>query len=316
MFITRDITSIYKIINVLGIGSYGEVFNVIDKHDKAHALKISYFTDNILINPMILREISNLIKLKHDNIIKLKKVFISFYKDKKCICILLELCKGTLLELNNDIDINLFYQLLDTLIYINQMGFYHGDLSASNILLGNENDIILADFGFARKYYRKFDIELKPSLQVRPIELLNNDKEEIKINIKKFDLWGLGCILYLIFEKEQIIDNFIDKNINNNNIKEKYIRAIKKINDDDNISDNFKEILKMLLNFNPSERICFEKIKRINFNEKNKYNEFNMINLEKFNTKQVKNNLYNSIFPQGKKTFRLKLLIIQENQQR
>src|SRR5207249_1825794 len=134
-------------------------------------------------------------------------------------------------------------------------------------------------------------IELKPSLQVRPIELLNNDKEEIKINIKKFDLWGLGCILYLIFEKEQIIDNFIDKNINNNNIKEKYIRAIKKINDDDNISDN----LKMILNFNTSERICFEKIKRINFNEKNKYNEFNMINLEKFNTKQVKNNLYNSI---------------------
>ena len=67
----EDITKNYNVGSMIGFGTYGDVYKV--NHvvtNESYAMKISYINDNF-INPIILREISNIIKYKHPNIIKL-----------------------------------------------------------------------------------------------------------------------------------------------------------------------------------------------------------------------------------------------------
>lgn len=293
MFISKNISTIYDVICTLGIGTYGEVLKVIDKKkSKNYAIKISYMDENSIINPIILRETSNLCKLKHNNITKLHKVFISKYNNKNCVCMVLGLCEGTFLDVSDYTDINFFFQIIDALIYMYQNGFYHGDLSLNNILL-KQNEVILADLGFSRKYYRKFDDDLKPSLQARPIEFLL--EEFYNINAKKIDIWGLGCLLYSIFKKEHIVADFSDDLCLYEEVKKKYILAIQKIQDDELIPNNFKKIFKTLLNFNPNKRISYEKIKHLDFFNNQTFKEIYSAELEKYNTNLVNNNIYKSI---------------------
>lgn len=294
MYGIKNINSIYKIISALGSGTYGEVLKVEDKNGKLFAVKVSYFDEDTIINPIVLREVSNLIKLKHNNIIKLHKVFISSYGGRNCLCLVLELCESPILDSRTDL--NYFFQIVDALFYMYQNGFYHGDLSPKNVLVKG-NDIILADFGFSRKLHRSFDGDLKPSLQVRPIEFLT---QENKINVKKIDLWGLGCLLYSIFENEQIVGDDFDGSVFESDIRDKYVMALKKIEGNKNITGNFKSMILALLDFDPFKRITFEKIKYHEFFHSLVFRDIFIFKLEKYNTLIVKESVFDLIGDEGK----------------
>lgn len=97
---------------------------------------------------------------------------------------------------------HIMQQLLEGLWYCHRNNFLHRDLKCSNILVNNDGQVKLADFGLARLYSSK-DQE-RPytnnviTLWYRPPELLLGEERYGK----PVDIWSCGCILGELFTRE------------------------------------------------------------------------------------------------------------------
>lgn len=108
-----------------------------------------------------------------------------------------------LVTLNED-HIKLFmYQLMDGLNYCHKKNFLHRDIKCSNILLNNNGQIKLADFGLARLYDPK---DQRPytnrviTLWYRSPELLLGEERYTP----SVDIWSCGCVLGELFTKRPL----------------------------------------------------------------------------------------------------------------
>lgn len=94
---------------------------------------------------------------------------------------------------------HIMHQLLDGLSYCHRNNFLHRDIKCSNILVNNDGQVKLADFGLARLYSSN-DRE-RPytnkviTLWYRPPELLLGEERYGKA----IDIWSCGCILGELF---------------------------------------------------------------------------------------------------------------------
>ena len=244
----KDLDEVFHIYAFIGSGTYGDVYEVSNKKTKeSYAIKISYLVNDSFINPINLREIANILKFSHHNIIKYYDVDYGLFKGKKCIYILLELCDYALfngLHIKHNIN-----DLFDAISYLHDNNYYHGDLSFSNVLV-SKNTLKLIDFGTTRRTYRPYDSEMPPTLIVRPIELFDAPSNNSNINGKKMDYWSLGCIMYKLLTNEYIIDPCQPNNININSIKQK----CKGIHKNSKINGRQKEQLVGLLDVNYRKR--------------------------------------------------------------
>lgn len=97
---------------------------------------------------------------------------------------------------------HIMHQLLEGLTYCHRNNFLHRDIKCSNILVNNNGQVKLADFGLAR-LYNSNDKE-RPytnkviTLWYRPPELLLGEERYGK----PVDVWSCGCILGELFTKE------------------------------------------------------------------------------------------------------------------
>lgn len=111
------------------------------------------------------------------------------------------LLSGEVLFTENNIA-HIMNQLLEGLTYCHRNNFLHRDIKCSNILVNNDGQVKLADFGLAR-LYNSNDIE-RPytnkviTLWYRPPELLLGEERYGK----PVDVWSCGCILGELFAKE------------------------------------------------------------------------------------------------------------------
>lgn len=244
-----NINDKYNIISYIDKGTFGTVYKVIDRKTlKTYAMKISYFKENLIINPMILREISILNMITHNNIIKLYDVVIGFYNKKKCIGLLLDLCDYTLeayinSSINNSIHIpmqessrrmtKIFMKIIESVIHLHQNNIYHGDLSFNNIMIKNDK-IKIIDFGNANRNYRKYDHVLTIINND-----LNNQNKEICIDIS--NLYYMLQILSQMNKLEENDNNKLLLVLTNN--KDTYNNFLKIIN-----TNNYKNSIYNLLN--------------------------------------------------------------------
>jgi len=94
---------------------------------------------------------------------------------------------------------NILYQLLSGLSYCHLLKILHRDIKPQNILMDNNENIKIIDFGLARTYesIRPFTIEVV-SLWYRAPEILLGQTEYTA----KVDVWAVGCIFgELLFNK-------------------------------------------------------------------------------------------------------------------
>ncbi|TPX69647.1 hypothetical protein SpCBS45565_g02324 [Spizellomyces sp. 'palustris'] len=95
-------------------------------------------------------------------------------------------------------------QLLEGVAYLHRNHFLHRDLKSSNILIDNEGNLKIADFGLARSYNTADKtIELTPNvitLWYRPPELLLGHKTYTSA----VDMWGVGCIFAEMWDRKAI----------------------------------------------------------------------------------------------------------------
>ncbi|KAF9763440.1 putative serine/threonine-protein kinase MRK1 like protein [Nosema granulosis] len=185
----------FNYCSIIGRGSFGVVIKVVDTSSKVYALK-RVFQDNRYYN----RELDLLMSISHTHIVDMKYYYFSdeCVKGKFLNIIMdyhpvnLEDCitKKTLFDLSTIK--KYFYQILKALEYLHSKNICHRDIKPSNILVDEDDNIKLCDFGSAKiikeecpnvsyicsRYYRA------------PENLLGKENYSTKI-----DIWSVGCVM-------------------------------------------------------------------------------------------------------------------------
>ena len=242
----------------------------------------------------IKREIKILSILDHPNIIKTYKIS----ETPKKYYIIMEYCEGGELfdyivekERLDEFESSIFfYQLINALDYIHSKGVAHRDLKPENLLLSQNKNIKIIDFGLSNFFETGIGGLATPcgSPSYASPEII---KGEIYDGFK-IDVWASGIILfamlcgYLPFdddeeeEKEESHDKRYFSQSNTNNKEEKsednevlFQKILEgKIEFPDYLSDVAIDLIKKMLVVEPEDRIELDEIKKHKFYRMGKKN--------------------------------------------
>ena len=148
------------------------------------------------------RELKLLKGVRHENVISLLDVFFSPTAD---LYLFTELCDTDLHQLLASRSIQMLhqqfflYQILRGLKYLHSGGIIHRDLKPSNVLINQNGDLKICDFGLARTR----DFEMTGYISTRYYRA-----PEIMLSWRKYDfavdLWSTGCIMAEMAERRPL----------------------------------------------------------------------------------------------------------------
>lgn len=196
----------YNIIKVLGTGSYGYVVEAHHKMSgKTVAIKrVTCLFEDLIDTKRILREITLLRFMKNQFVVNLLDIFYDYnnpYFDTIYLifeCAPSDLKKIIKSNLNlSMLDVKLLvYHILCGLKYIHSCAVLHRDLKPGNILLDDNYQIKICDFGLARSVSKQdpetsnnnLDKEMEMKLEIATPEEKKMDREKLlaKKNIEKY----------------------------------------------------------------------------------------------------------------------------------
>ncbi|KAI0194614.1 Pkinase-domain-containing protein [Astrocystis sublimbata] len=195
--------------SVIGSGTYGKVFK--GRHaytQKLVALKrirMEGERDGFPVTAM--REIKLLQSFKHANIVDLHEVMI---EKNECYMVFEYLSHDLTGLLNHPtykIDAaqkkHLALQMFEGLDYLHKRGVLHRDIKAANILVSNDGILKLADFGLARFYAKRHQLDYTNrviTIWYRSPELLLGETQYGAA----VDIWSAACVLVEIFTRHAI----------------------------------------------------------------------------------------------------------------
>ena len=243
----------------LGSGAFGKV--VLGKHiltGETVAIKI---LDKIMLKKtpedyeLVKKEMSILKLVKHKYIIQLYEIL----QTPNYIFIIMEYCEGKdfmdyILSKNylpESEALKYFQQLINALFYLHSQNIAHRDIKIDNILLDQNKNLKLIDFGLSTKYQEN-------KLLDQPCGTIVYSAPEV-LEGKLYhgmlaDVWSCGIVLYgmlcgyLPFSEDD--DGINKKNIIKGNFEMP-----------NNISIGAKNLLKHLLDINPMTRYTLQEIK-------------------------------------------------------
>ena len=146
----------YEVLGVVGEGAYGIVYKCKNKEtDKFVAIKKFKETEDELVQKTMKRELKMLQQLKHPNIVEFQESF----THKGNLFLVFEYCEKNLLEvleespdgLSPKLIKSLIYQMCKAIAYMHKNNMIHRDIKPENLLLDENLNLKLCDFGFARK---------------------------------------------------------------------------------------------------------------------------------------------------------------------
>ncbi|XP_057509120.1 mitogen-activated protein kinase 19-like [Actinidia eriantha] len=196
----------YKILEIIGKGSYGVVCAAIDTHtgEKVAIKKITDIFEHISDAIRILREVKLLRLLRHPDIVEIKRIMLPpSRRDFKDIYVVFELMESDLhqvIKANDDLtqDHHRFflYQMLRALKYMHTANVYHRDLKPKNILANANCKLKICDFGLARVAFNDtpttiFWTDYVATRWYRAPELCGSFFAKYTPAI---DIWSVGCI--------------------------------------------------------------------------------------------------------------------------
>ena len=207
----------------IGKGSFSTIYKAFNTNDnKEYAIK-EVIIDKKSIKSNVKREFLVLKKLNHPNIVKLHDLIIDTNYNN--IYFVFDYFKnGDLAHFLDNKPLKEKFckkyskQLADGLKYLLDNNILHRDLKPQNILLTDDFNIKIADFGFARKVDKNMLLNtLCGSPMYMAPEIINKQDYSIKS-----DLWSVGVIIYqMIFGRVPFeVTNFVQliKKINNEQI--------------------------------------------------------------------------------------------------
>ncbi|NXW94032.1 STK10 kinase, partial [Alopecoenas beccarii] len=202
--VRRDLDpgEVWEVVGELGDGAFGKVYKAKNKETGALAAAkvIETKSEDELEDYMV--EIEILATCDHRHIVKLLG---AFYWDGK-LWIMIEFCPGgavdaTMLELDRGLtepQIQVICrQMLEALHYLHSKKIIHRDLKAGNVLLTQDGDIKLADFGVSAKNTKtlqKRDSFIGTPYWMAPEVVMCETMKDTPYDYKA-DIWSLGITL-------------------------------------------------------------------------------------------------------------------------
>ncbi|GAB2278064.1 Mitogen-activated protein kinase 19 [Dionaea muscipula] len=196
----------YKILEVIGKGSYGIVCAAIDTHtrEKVAIKKLNNIFEHISDAVRILRETKLLRLLRHPDIVEIKRIMLPpTMRDFRDIYVVFELMESDLhqvIKANDDLTREhhqfFLYQMLRALKYMHTANVYHRDLKPKNILVNANCKLKICDFGLARVAFNDTPSTILWTDYVatrwyRAPELCGSFFSKYTPAI---DIWSIGCI--------------------------------------------------------------------------------------------------------------------------
>ncbi|BES94805.1 Hypothetical protein NTJ_07615 [Nesidiocoris tenuis] len=187
----------YKKMRLIGQGSFGSVYEALDKFGRKAVLKevvIAHLDDEKAHQA---RKEADLLKsLCHPNIIR----YFNHWEAEGVLTIAMEYGRGGNLEcfiskqkthLEEIRALKIFVQILVAVEYLHRNGILHRDLSANNVLICDGDVIKVCDFGQSKRLLsvQSGSIAGNPS-HLAP-ELCTGGKCS-----EESDMWALGCLLH------------------------------------------------------------------------------------------------------------------------
>ncbi|CAD8069401.1 unnamed protein product [Paramecium sonneborni] len=255
---TEDISKIYSLGKVLGVGSFGKVVTarMIKNAEKQVAIKIIEKAKVKGREDILANEIYMLQQLDHPNIIKFHEV----YQNRLNFYICMDYCKGGELvewipkrykSFHEPHIQEIMKKIVSAVSYIHAQGIVHRDIKAENIMITSKKDDgepKLIDFGLANKFDTSHLKRLK-SFAGTPMymapEVIKGSYDE------KCDVWSLGVLLFTLLSghlpfhgstKEELYNNIQTSNIS-------FSSSVWP-----NISNEAKDLIKKMLQKQPGLR--------------------------------------------------------------
>ncbi|KAK3020892.1 hypothetical protein RJ639_047204 [Escallonia herrerae] len=194
----------YEVGKLLGQGTFAKVHRArslttgihvaIKIIDKEKVLKVGMIDQ-------IKREISAMGLVRHPNVVQLHEVMAS----KSKIYFVLEYVKGGELfnkvskgKLKEDIARKYFHQLISAVDYCHSRGVYHRDLKPENLLLDDNGNLKVSDFGLSALAESKRQDGLLHTTCGTPAYLAPEVISRRGYDGSKADIWSCGVILYVL----------------------------------------------------------------------------------------------------------------------
>ena len=193
----------YEVLGVVGEGAYGIVYKCLNKEtNKYVAVKKFKETQDKLVQKTMKRELAMLQLLRHENVVEFQESFVSKgnfflvfeYVEKNLLEVLEESPHG----LSPKLIRSLVYQMCKAVSYLHKNNMIHRDVKPENLLIDENFNLKLCDFGFARKvklnkYNNHIDTmtDYVATRWYRAPELLLSGG----IYGPEVDYWAIGCIM-------------------------------------------------------------------------------------------------------------------------
>lgn len=252
----------YEIGKQLGQGTFAKVFYARNlTTGLAVAIKMINKDKVMKVGLMeqIKREISIMRLVKHPNVLQLFEVMAS----KSKIYFVLEYAKGGELfnkiakggKLSEDAARKYFHQLISAVDYCHSRGVYHRDLKPENLLLDENENLKVSDFGLSALTESKRQDGLLHTTCGTPAYVAPEVLSRKGYDGAKADIWSCGVILFVLVAGYL---PFHDTNL---------IEMYRKISRADfrcprGFSTELKDLLHRILDPDPSTRISISRIKR------------------------------------------------------
>ncbi|XP_057681469.1 mitogen-activated protein kinase 7 [Corythoichthys intestinalis] len=212
-----DVGEEYDVIETIGTGAYGVVSSARrrDNGQQVAIKKISNAFEVVTNAKRTLRELKILKHFKHDNIIAIKDILQPNLPHSafKSVYVVLDLMESDLHQIIHSAQAltpehtrYFLYQLLRGLKYVHSANVIHRDLKPSNLLVNENCELKIGDFGMARglsshpEESHSFMTEYVATRWYRAPELL------LSLNhyTLAIDMWSVGCIFAEMLGRKQL----------------------------------------------------------------------------------------------------------------
>lgn len=151
----------------------------------------------------------------------------------------------------------IFRKVFQAVAQLHSQHIYHGDLKLENIILDDENEVKLVDFGFSN--YTRCETSFEPLLHTDYVGTVQYAAPEILRNIPydgaQSDMWSLGISLFTMLTAKFPFPGCTSSAVLRHLKSPTYLQTMFATKD---LSDSAKSLLASLLQVDPSQRMTIE----------------------------------------------------------